>query len=212
MRTEAKLQTFVGEYLDRLRRLVDTVPLERIEAIGEILFDAYRQGKQVLVVGNGGSAATASHMASDLGRSTTRPHLPGFRVRSLNDNVPLLTALANDAGYEHVYSEQLVNVIGPGDVLVVLSGSGSSPNVLEAMRCARGRSATVVALLGFEGGEAVGLADEYVLVPSEEYGLIEDMHSILNHALTGYFKWRLERGERAPSDADHADHSWLQRR
>jgi D-sedoheptulose 7-phosphate isomerase len=189
--SEAALQTFVREYFERLRRVVDELPVERIEAVGDLLFDAYQQGKQVFLVGNGGSAATASHMACDLGKSTIRPNLPRLRITSLNDNVPLLTALANDVGYEHVFSEQLVNLIVAGDVLVVLSGSGRSPNILEAIRYARSRSATVIALLGSDGGEVVDLADEHVVVPSEEYGLIEDVHMILGHLMADYFKQRL---------------------
>lgn len=192
------LETFVEAYLGRLGRLVEELPVGRIEAIGDIVFDAYRHGKQVFVAGNGGSAASASHLACDLGKSTVRAGLRRLRIVSLNDSVPLLTALANDEGYEHVFSEQLVNLIGNGDVLIVLSGSGRSRNILEAMRYARGRSATVVALLGFGGGEAVELADEYVVVPSEEYGLIEDVHMVLGHVLTGYFKQRLD-GEEPPS-------------
>jgi D-sedoheptulose 7-phosphate isomerase len=197
--SEGMLHTFVEDYFERLRRLIDKMPVERIEAIGEILLDAYRHDKQVFVVGNGGSAATASHMACDLGKNTIRPNLRRFRITSLTDNVPLLTALANDGGYGHVFSEQLMNLIRPGDVLIALSGSGRSPNILEAIRYARSQSATVVALLGFDGGEAVELADEYVLVPSDDYGLIEDMHMILDHVLTGYFKRRLHREELAPS-------------
>lgn len=197
--SQGTLQTFVEEYLERLRLLVDTMPVERIEAIGDILFDAYRHGRQVFVAGNGGSAATASHLACDLGKSTIRRNLRRLRIVSLNDNVPLLTALANDAGYDQVFSEQLVNLIGAGDVLIVLSGSGRSPNILEAIRYARSRSATVIALLGFDGGEAVELADEYVLVPSDEYGLIEDLHMVLNHVLTGYFQRRLDCEEQPPT-------------
>jgi D-sedoheptulose 7-phosphate isomerase len=197
--SEGTLRTFVEDYFERLRRLIDKMPVERIEAIGEILLDAYRHDKQVFVVGNGGSAATASHMACDLGKNTIQPNVRRFRITSLTDNVPLLTALANDGGYGQVFSEQLMNLIRPGDVLIALSGSGRSPNILEAIRYARSQSATVVALLGFDGGEAVALADEYVLVPSDDYGLIEDMHMILDHVLTGYFKRRLHREELAPS-------------
>jgi D-sedoheptulose 7-phosphate isomerase len=197
--SEGMLRTFVEDYFERLRRLIDKMPVERIEAIGEILLDAYRHDKQVFVVGNGGSAATASHMACDLGKNTIQPNVRRFRITSLTDNVPLLTALANDGGYGQVFSEQLMNLIRPGDVLIALSGSGRSPNILEAIRYARSQSATVVALLGFDGGEAVALADEYVLVPSDDYGLIEDMHMILDHVLTGYFKRRLHREELAPS-------------
>jgi D-sedoheptulose 7-phosphate isomerase len=122
-----------------------------------------------------------------------------FRILSLTDNVPLLSALANDVGYEHVFSEQLVNLVRPGDVLISISGSGRSPNILEAMRYARARAATNIALLGFDGGDALALADEYVLISNADYGLIEDMHMILVHALTGYFKQRLELAGLAPA-------------
>jgi D-sedoheptulose 7-phosphate isomerase len=196
------LRAYVGEYFASLTSLLAAVEEvaspERIEAIGEVLYRAYSHQKQVFVVGNGGSAATASHLACDLGKNTISPNLRRFRILSLNDNVPLLTALANDVGYERVFSEQLVNLIRPGDVLVVLSGSGSSPNIVEAARYARQRAATVVALLGFDGGETLELADEHVLVPSEDYGLVEDVHMILAHVLTGYFRKRLEFEALAP--------------
>lgn len=191
------LGAWVDDYFSRLKSIIDAMPVERIEGMGEILFQAYRHGKQVFVIGNGGSAATASHMACDLGKNTISPNLRRFRIMSLNDNVPLVSALANDIGYDRVFSEQLVNLIRPGDVLIVLSGSGRSPNIIRAMRYARGRAATIIALLGFDGGEAIELADEHVLVPSDDYGLIEDMHMILDHVLTGYFKTRLEQEELA---------------
>jgi D-sedoheptulose 7-phosphate isomerase len=192
------LRHYVDDYFGRLGALTENVSRESVEVIGETLYRAYCHGKQVFVVGNGGSGATASHMACDLGKNTIGPNMRRFRIMSLNDNVPLLTALANDSGYENVFSEQLVNLIRPGDVLVVLSGSGSSPNIVEAMRYARGRAATIVALVGFDGGEAVALADEHVLVPSDDYGLVEDVHMILVHALTGYFRKRLEFEALAP--------------
>lgn len=186
------LQSFVSAYFERLHATLDRIPLQRIELIGEILFRAYEHNKQVFVVGNGGSAATASHMACDLGKNTLGPGQRRFRILSLTDNTPLLTALANDVGYEHVFSEQLVNLIQAGDVLIAISGSGRSPNILAALRCARERAATVIALLGNDGGPARALADELVLVPSEDYGVIEDLHMILNHVLVGYFRGRLQ--------------------
>jgi D-sedoheptulose 7-phosphate isomerase len=131
-------------------------------------------------------------MAADIAKNTLSPNMRRFRILSLTDNTPLLTALGNDLGYHRVFSEQLANLIRAGDVLVSISGSGRSPNVLEAMRCARERAATNVALLGFDGGEARELADEHVLVPSDDYGVIEDIHMILVHALTGYFKRQLD--------------------
>jgi D-sedoheptulose 7-phosphate isomerase len=190
--THTRVSESVGAYFAELKTLLDAVPLERIDEIGDALYSAYRHDKQVFVVGNGGSASTASHMACDLAKNTLSGNRPRFRVMSLTDNVALMSALANDIGYEHVFKEQLVNLVRTGDVLIVLSGSGNSANVLEAMRYARERSATVIAFLGFDGGAAVALADHVIVAPTEDYGLIEDVHLILNHALTSYFRSRLE--------------------
>lgn len=191
MSTLSLSENVVG-YFNRLKAAIDQVPVDRVEAIGEVLYRAYRHGKQVFVVGNGGSAATASHMACDLGKNTISANRPRFRVLSLNDNVPLLSALANDVGYEHVFSEQLKNLIRPGDVLISISASGNSPNILQAMAYARSRAATNIALLGFDGGKAAALADEYVLAPISDYGIVEDIHMILDHVLTEYFRARLD--------------------
>lgn len=193
------LHAYVESYFERLRGSLDSLPLEGVERIGETLFRAYQHDKQVFLVGNGGSAATASHIACDLGKNTIGPNQRRFRVLSLTDNTPLLSALANDLGYEHVFSEQLVNLIRAGDVLIAISGSGSSANILEAMRCSRARAATVIGLLGFDGGPARELADELIVVPSDDYALIEDLHMILGHVLVGYFRERLEVEEHRPS-------------
>jgi D-sedoheptulose 7-phosphate isomerase len=190
--SKATLGDFVERYLADLKTAIDAMPVERIEAIGEILFRAYKHDKQVFIIGNGGSAATASHMACDLGKNTISPNRPRFRVLSLNDNIPLLSALANDVGYERVFSEQLTNLIRPGDVLISISGSGNSPNIVRAMRYAQERAATNIALLGFDGGRALELADEYVLVPATDYGLVEDLHMVVDHILTEYFRARLD--------------------
>jgi D-sedoheptulose 7-phosphate isomerase len=195
--TQLLLGDYVRGYFGRLKATIDAMPLDRIEAIGEILFQAYRHNKQVFIMGNGGSAATASHMACDLGKNTIGANKPRFRVLSLNDNMALLSALANDVGYDRVFAEQLVNLIRPGDVLIAISASGRSPNILEAMRYARERAATIIGLLGFDGGAAIALADEYIVVPADDYGLVEDMHMVLDHVVTGYFQQRLEQLELA---------------
>src|ERR671938_226480 len=127
----------VEHYLRRLRSAVDALPRDRLAELGEILYRTYRNGQQVFTLGNGGSASTASHMAADLAKNTIGPNMRRFRVLSLNDSTPMLTALANDLGYEHVFSEQLKNLIRAGDLVIALSASGSSPNVLNAIRCAR---------------------------------------------------------------------------
>lgn len=181
----------VDDYLDRLRTALESLPRDRLDRLGEMLYRAYRDEKQVFTLGNGGSAATASHMAADLAKNTIAPNMRRFRVLSLNDNTPLLTALANDLGYEHVFSEQLKSLVRPGDLLVALSASGNSPNVLEAIRCAREHCAEVVAVLGFDGGEAATLADLALVVPSDHYGVVEDVQHVVNHILVDYFKSRL---------------------
>ena len=115
----------VTDYLNRLHAAIDWLPREALVTLGEMLFRAYQNGKQVLTLGNGGSASTASHMSADLGKNTIQANMRRFRVLSLNDNVSLLTALANDKGYANVFSEQIRNLIRPGDLLIVISASGA---------------------------------------------------------------------------------------
>ncbi|HEY2537795.1 MAG TPA: SIS domain-containing protein [Solirubrobacteraceae bacterium] len=181
----------MDDYLGRLQTTITAIPRDRMNALGETLFRAYRNNKQVFILGNGGSSSTASHMAADLAKNTIGPNMKRFRIMSLNDNAAIMTALANDLGYDNVFSEQLTNLIQAGDILIVVSASGNSPNVLQAMRYARAHSAEVVGLLGFDGGAAAGLADIALIVPSDHYGVVEDVHLIINHILVDYFKIRL---------------------
>ncbi|MDP9341759.1 MAG: SIS domain-containing protein [Actinomycetota bacterium] len=155
---------------------------------------AYEDGSQVFVMGNGGSAATASHMAVDLGKTVLPIQSNGtrrFRVTSLTDNVPWITAVANDLGYEQVFAEQLRNHVAPGDVVIAITGSGNSPNVVEGVRVASDHGATTVALLGFDGGVVKDMVDLHVLVRSDHYGFIEDVHAMLSHLVTAFFKTRI---------------------
>lgn len=186
-----KVADHVADYLDRLSTSLAKIPREDIAALGELLYRAYHMSAAVFIVGNGGSAATASHMAADLAKNTIGPQMRRFRVMSLNDNVSLLTALANDDGYENVFREQLVNLINPSDVLIVISASGNSPNVLRAVEYAKSRHAQTVGLLGFDGGRTLGLVDHPILVRSRDYGVIEDAHLVLNHILVEHFSRRL---------------------
>jgi D-sedoheptulose 7-phosphate isomerase len=183
----------IRSYLDRLETALAKIPAERVAEMSERLYRAYQDGKQVFVVGNGGSASTASHMAADLAKNTIGPNMRRFRIMSLNDNIPLLTALSNDLGYQRMVTEQLMNLIRPGDVLVAISGSGNSPNVLHAIDYARSQCAQVVGLLGFDGGRAAPLCDTAIIVGSTDYGVVEDAHLILNHILVEYFRDRLSR-------------------
>jgi D-sedoheptulose 7-phosphate isomerase len=181
----------VAYYLERLGDSLKEIRTEDVAELGDILYRAYHLGSSVFVVGNGGSASTASHMAADLAKNTIGPHMTRFRVLSLNDNMSLLTALANDDGYENVFREQLVNLIRPGDVLIAISASGNSANVLRAIEYANSRNAQTVGLLGFDGGRALHLVGCAIHVQSRDYGVIEDAHLILNHILVEYFQRRL---------------------
>jgi D-sedoheptulose 7-phosphate isomerase len=186
----------VTDYLDRLSESLATIPRQAIQELGEMLYRAYHMGASVFIVGNGGSASTASHMAADLAKNTIGPHMTRFRVMSLNDNMSLLTALANDDGYENVFREQLVNLIKPSDILIAISASGNSPNVLKAIQYANSRHAQTVGLLGFSGGQALELVNHPIVVSSEDYGVIEDAHLVLNHILVEHFQRRLSEERR----------------
>jgi D-sedoheptulose 7-phosphate isomerase len=181
----------VDDYIKRLQNALGELPRERLVEAGEVLLTAYRNDRQLFTVGNGGSSSTASHMAADLAKNTIGPNVKRFRVASLADNTSIITALANDLSYEMVFAEQLVNVICAGDVLIVISASGNSPNVLNAIHYARRRSVDTIGLLGFDGGRAAELVDIPIVVRSGDYGIIEDVHLAINHMLVEYFKEHL---------------------
>jgi len=182
---------FAKYYLEGLKRCIDILSLQEVASVIHYLEEAYREGKQVFIIGNGGSAATASHMACDLGKVILPEEgdaAPRFRVTALTDNVPWMTALANDLGYEHIFSEQLKNLVHKGDLVIAISGSGNSPNIIEGMRVAKSSGAKVLGILGFDGGRAREIADVSIIVRSENYGYIEDLHMVLDHLVAAYFR------------------------
>ena len=173
------------EYFERYHQALAHLPHDAIaQAISELL-RAYEEAKSIFIFGNGGSAALASHFACDLGKGTvtdTDGH-KRFRVMALTDNVPLITAWANDSSYERIFAEQLRNFAAPGDVAFAISGSGNSPNVLQALEVARDARATTIGLTGFEGGKMKKLCDVCVVVPSDNMQIIEDFHLSVTHAV-----------------------------
>ncbi len=172
------------DYLAALAQMLRAVPSDVIAQIVQILERARSEGRTVVLFGNGGSAANASHIALDLSKTTGRAGAARMRVVALTDNVPLITAWANDAAYERVFAEQLVNLVGPGDVAIALSGSGTSPNIVLAVQRAREVGATTIALTGFQGGRLKDLVDVCLVVPGEHMGQIEDAHLAIGHILT----------------------------
>ena len=185
------VQTFqpreiVAGHLRQLELLLRQVNLDAMERAVQRLRVARDEGATVYIAGNGGSAATATHMANDLGKTTKRSGRPPLRVMSLSDSTSWVTALANDEGYERVFSGQLENFARPGDVLVVISASGNSPNLVRAVELAQTQDVATVGMLGFDGGVLKGMVDECVWIPTEigEYELAEDVHAALCHTFT----------------------------
>lgn len=173
-----------GAYLAELRGGLDALDLSRIAAAADAIETSARQDRQVFVVGNGGSASTAGHFVTDLLHSwTPRCPMPGLRASCLNDSVSTLTALANDVSYDRVFQIPLRALARPGDLLVAISGSGNSPNVVGAARWASRHGVGLVALTGFEGGALATLADIHLHVPSRHYGPVEDLHLSICHLI-----------------------------
>ncbi len=187
---------FAKNYLSGLKNVLDRLPLEAFERVAQAVEAAHAAGKQIFVIGNGGSAATASHMMNDLAKGTLghKGDAPWkrFRVIALTDNVSLMTAWANDTDYNHVFSEPLKNLAQPGDLLIAISASGNSPNIIAAVEAAKQLGVKVVGLAGFGGGKLAKLADTAFVVPSDDYGPVEDVHMILDHMLTVYLYEKLK--------------------
>ena len=179
-------EQIAAEYVRAFQRLLHQVDPQAIGRIAHYLRKAGNRGATIYVAGNGGSAATASHWVNDLCKATKCCDGPPLRAMSLSDNVSWLTALANDEGYERVFSGQLENFARPGDLLVVISASGNSPNLVQAVELARSRGMVTLGFLGFDGGVLKNQVDDCLWLPTEKgaYGLVESAHSLLCHILT----------------------------
>lgn len=181
----------IDRYIEEARKLVGMLPLVDIRRVAEVLYQAWLRGSKVILLGNGGSAATASHFANDLNKGCAVPGKHRFSAIALTDNVPLITAWGNDTVYENVFAEQLPNFLRPGDVVVAISGSGNSPNVLKAVQMARASGALTLGFTGFRGGKLVGLVDYCIVVPSDCMEQIEDMHLLLEHCICTALRKRI---------------------
>ena len=170
-------------YFDGVANVLGRLPIALINEFVDRLFQAYRSNRSVYVFGNGGSAALASHCACDLNKGTTTEGIRPFRVSSLTDNVPLITAWANDTRYDEIFAAQLRPLIQTNDVAFAISGSGNSPNVLNAVRTARDAGGIVLGLTGFQGGKMAALCDLCIIVPSDNMQQIEDSHQCVMHAV-----------------------------
>jgi phosphoheptose isomerase len=179
---------YFDAYADEMSRAAKTIDTEAFDRAAAILLDAYVRGARMFSCGNGGSAAIANHVQCDhvKGVRTTTDLTP--RVLSLSTNVELLTAIANDIGYEHVFVYQLQSQSGPGDVLMVVSSSGRSANIVQALTWAREHGLRTIAITGFDGGAARAVAEVSIHVECTNYGIIEDLHQAIMHALAQYIR------------------------
>lgn len=173
----------VAEYLQRLARTLDGVPDGAIYEMLELLFATRERSRRVYIIGNGGSASIASHLACDLAQA--RDERTGARLRTcaLTDNTALLTAWSNDTAFERVFAEEINDLAEAGDVVIAISSNGSAPNIIAGLRAAADRGAHSVALVGADPGETAGLAEIIVQVPSADNELLEEAHSAIAHAL-----------------------------
>jgi D-sedoheptulose 7-phosphate isomerase len=170
-------------YLQQVSEVLKRLPFAQIDQVVDRLWKAYRDDQAVYLFGNGGSAALASHCACDLGKGTIMNGNRRFRVLALTDNVPLLTAWANDACYADVFAEQLRSFLRKDDVVFALSASGNSPNVLNALSLAQEVGASTMGLTGFQGGKMKALCELSVVIPSENMQVIEDIHLSVTHSI-----------------------------
>jgi D-sedoheptulose 7-phosphate isomerase len=177
---------FTQDFIDRVRTTLSEVNIAEMEKVVRTLKNAYESGKTVFVMGNGGSAASASHLACDL-RYAEEKHRR-FRVMCLNDNTSLLTALANDLGYDQVFKGQLQQLVNPGDVVVALSVSADSENVVKAAEFAREKGAVVVGFFGSGGGRARALANFHVTVSNNDFPVVESVQSVLTQVVAAAFR------------------------
>jgi D-sedoheptulose 7-phosphate isomerase len=176
------------EYFEIEQALLKSAALDRVDAVIARLERARTEGHRVFLFGNGGSGSTASHFACDLGKGTIKPDRPRFKVLCLNDNMPTLTAYANDFGYDSVFAEPLISFAERGDLAIGFSGSGNSPNVLRALETAEKRGLVTIGFSGFDGGKLKDRVELHVNVPSQVMGQIEDVHLVMTHAICEMLK------------------------
>ena len=186
------LADYSVRYARYLAELLSSLDERAIERVGQVFEDARESGRTIFLLGNGGSAATASHVANDLGLGPRVYGGEAYRAISLTDNVSFMTAAGNDIGYESIFVEQLRTLLNPRDVVVGISASGNSPNVVQAIEFAKCQDAVTVGLTGFDGGALREIADHSIHIETArgDYGPVEDLHMVLGHLITSYLARR----------------------
>jgi len=173
----------IENYFEKLKTSVDALDREKIEQFVKVLIEARDGNKTIFVMGNGGSAATASHFVCDIAKAASYPKEKRYKVVSLNDNLPIMMAYANDVSYDDIFVEQLKNQFQKGDVVLGLSGSGNSKNVLKAINYANQNGGVTVGFTGYDGGELKNIASLSIDANVDNMQITEDIHLILTHVL-----------------------------
>ncbi len=186
------MEEYIKIFFQELKSKIDEISWKEIARAIKILQSTYENGGRVYLIGNGGSAAIASHFANDLNK-TILGHkgdkkAKRFQAISLSDNISVLTAWANDVGFEAVFSEQLKNFAQEKDTLVAISSSGRSPNIIKAVKSAKILHLSVIGLIGFDGGKLLPLSDAKICIPSSKYAIVESAHDAICHLITTYFE------------------------
>ena len=188
-----KIKPFVTDYLLRLKHILDDIDADVVSDIIDMLELTLVNKSRIYIIGNGGSAATASHMVNDLGAGLRRRDIVNFDVISLGDNSPVVSAIANDIGYENIFFMQMKGLINPNDVVIAISCSGDSPNIIKSVDYAKDLGCKIIGITGFDGGYLKSISDIsfHVNAPKNEYGLVEDTHMILDHIIYSYYTQRI---------------------
>jgi D-sedoheptulose 7-phosphate isomerase len=195
---DAPISDEVDRYLDEIQSAIAAIDRDAVRRVVDALEAVWVRMGTTFLIGNGGSASTASHMMNDLNKFTALPGTVRFRALALTDNVPLITALANDLTFADIFVEPLQNFARPGDALIAISGSGNSPNIIRAVEYALRYGITTIGLCGSPGGRLAAISDHHVIVPAQCIGQQEDGHLVLNHTIATALRERIERSK-APS-------------
>lgn len=187
------MQRYINDYTAALDGVLKGFDAAEFSKAINILADAYKNDKQVFIAGNGGSAGTANHFVCDFGKNAVPfegkgPGRRRFRIISVCDNIEKVTALGNDIGFDEIFRQQLINLMNDGDVLMVISASGNSPNVVRACEYAREKNGRIITLAGFSGGKIKDFAEASLVASLKSYEQIEDIHMIITHMIVYYFK------------------------